>query len=177
MVVFTQHHSLTDAWSSNVIDSALVRAYSGYEVLKATPFKEHVQYCLSIDPVVAESFWSQHFQGYSYSPFQLLSQSAGAKAAKEAFGCLEFDSLRLLELNKKLGITTGSLIRLVWALALYKFSREDKIVFGALTSGRESGILGIERFAILLTKAPRDCWSTRFLSRSWSIHLNHVLSF
>jgi non-ribosomal peptide synthetase component F len=51
----------------------------------------------------------------------------------------------LAQLEKKLEITRAVLIQCIWSLTLYKYTRNEHVLFGMLTSGREQDIPNVER--------------------------------
>ncbi|KAJ2989102.1 hypothetical protein HDV02_005177, partial [Globomyces sp. JEL0801] len=154
-VLQTQHHSITDAWSGALIQSSLQRAYDGLSLPDSVPFRDHVEYIVNMDVEEPKQFWKSKLEGFEYQSFPLLTDSLNRTSNKRISRHVSVDMNKMKQLTKDLQITMGTVIHTAWSLLLYNYSRNEKVVFGNVISGRDSGMEGIESIAgILINTIP-----------------------
>ncbi|KAI8892775.1 hypothetical protein BC833DRAFT_569801, partial [Globomyces pollinis-pini] len=102
-----------------------------------------------------KQFWRSSLQGVTYQQFPLLSNSQNRTSDKWISNNIVVDMEKMKQLTRDLQITVGTVIHTAWSILLYYYSRNEKLVFGNVTSGRDSGIDGIESVAgILINTIP-----------------------
>ncbi|KAL2913063.1 hypothetical protein HK105_207408 [Polyrhizophydium stewartii] len=119
---------------------------------KRVQFRDHVEWLQAQDAAAGEQFWRESLAraadaGRLAPPKPRASELTGAK-----YGELQ-TSVELPHLEavcKAHGVTTSTVLRLAWALALRHFTRSEHVVFGSVVSGRDGGIDGIEEIVGVL---------------------------
>lgn len=139
------HHALFDEWSLDLIVAQVERAYAG-ERIHTQPFSPFVQHLLAHErDTTTDEFWRQEFAGLQVdhfptsAPRQANTGSANDKVVLE-------HGLRLdTEISTK--YTLSSILRLAWAIVLWRQTGSADVVFGATVSGRNANIDGIHQLS------------------------------
>jgi hypothetical protein len=151
------HHLLLDGWSTSVLMSQLFTIYEalgkGREITidKTRPFKDYISWLLRQDLSKAEQYWKATLEGFT-APNRLKidkGRNAGANGEGhrgELRAVLAASATAALQsLAQHNHITLNTVIQGAWALVLSRYSGNDDVVFGVITSGRPSDLPGIER--------------------------------
>jgi amino acid adenylation domain-containing protein/non-ribosomal peptide synthase protein (TIGR01720 family) len=152
-LIWTNHHAITDGWSSALLLGELSRDYrarvrGAAAVLPAPkPFRAHVAW-LAQQPT-GEAFWRPR-----------LAQMAEAARLTESFGRPRRPmpgtrhlrhsinaalAARLAQAARQLEVTLNTLMQGAWAIVLARHCGRRKVVFGATVSGRPAEFEGAER--------------------------------
>jgi amino acid adenylation domain-containing protein len=137
--VWTIHHALYDGTSLPLILDLVSSIYQGIEPKKCLDYKYFIQHLLSRDNNMAEIFWRSEFMGYQYNPFPSLPLSI-----QEPIADSRLKRHCLLKSITTQDITFATVIQAAWALVAQNRTGTSDIVFGALVSGRNAPISGIE---------------------------------
>ncbi len=122
--------------------------------IPTSAFKDHIAKLQDYNAKEVELFWKTKFKDIGVAQFPLLgvadkSKPINGKISKH----LKFPNGNAEDLQKRTGFTMNTLVRVAWAMVLKYYIRKESFAFGAVTSGRDSGIPGIERFPLKLTIA------------------------
>ncbi|KAL2911472.1 hypothetical protein HK105_209051 [Polyrhizophydium stewartii] len=155
---WTQHHSVTDGWSLQLLTAGLMRACAGVGIAaKRVQFRDHVEWLLAQDAAVSEQFWRESLAhaadaGKLAPPKPREGELTGAK-----YGELHasVDLPHFAAVCKTHGVTVSTVLRLAWALVLRHFTRSEHALFGSVVSGRDGGIDGIDEIVgVLINTIP-----------------------
>ncbi|RFN43611.1 nonribosomal peptide synthetase [Fusarium flagelliforme] len=135
------HHSLFDEWSLDLILSQVERAYGG-GALDMKPFNPFVGHLLHQDTGRTESFWRQLFSGFEADHFPVTA-SKSANTAKTVV--LQHEVL--LDEGMPTKYTLSTIVRLAWAIVLWRQTGSEDVVFGATVSGRNVNLDGIDQIS------------------------------
>jgi amino acid adenylation domain-containing protein len=135
------HHSLFDEWSLDLILSQVERAYGG-GALDMKPFSPFVHHLLHEDTAKAESFWRQQFSGFQADHFPITA-SKSASTTKTVV--LQHEVL--LDDGMPTKYTLSTIVRLAWAIVLWRQTGSEDVVFGATVSGRNANLDGIDQIS------------------------------
>ena len=145
--VLTMHHAIYDGHFLNNLRGLVVEYYrSGSGCIAATQetrnFKLFAKYLASLDSNQIESYWRDTLAGYDAEPFPPtpLVKQTGA-----GYGIVERQCR--VQSIVGLGITLPSHIRAAWALAIAAASGNRDVIFGAVVSGRNAHVHGIDTIA------------------------------
>lgn len=144
--VLTVHHCLYDGWALSLLERQLATAYDNdgrVPVTKGPGFNSFLKYTLKSDEEAAHDFWETSLAGYEAS--QATSFPPVAVAATQ--GRKEYARIEKhyrLPSSTSSGITPGTVLRAAWALAVYRYTKQADIVFGATVSGRNAPVRDIE---------------------------------
>jgi surfactin family lipopeptide synthetase C len=121
-------------------------AYQGKELPASLPYKAFVADILSTNPSENEEYWATLLKDASATQFPLVSERekyGNEKIAKTEI--IQINQSKLDAILKKYQITTSTFFRVAWTLTLKYFCRKDDLIFGIVTSGRESDLENIEK--------------------------------
>jgi hypothetical protein len=132
--------------------NAWFECYAGGSIVEEVPFRNHIQWLQGRDSSRAEAFWKESFEGMDLQRLSIVE----AKSNQSSYEAISFtrdlhmDLEALEKLEKKHGVTRPILFRAVLAIALFKYSETNSVVFGSVTSGRESDLEGIEKYLMFM---------------------------
>lgn len=134
----TIHHAIYDGVSLPRILELVGSSYNGKIVEPSTPFNSFISHNVKFDDEACKGFWTKYLGGSGLAAFPILPPSINEpkpdKIVELAIG--------LRGSGKK--FTLSTLVRGALGLTLAQATGSDDIVFGALVSGRDAPIPGIE---------------------------------
>jgi amino acid adenylation domain-containing protein len=154
--IWSFHHMLLDGWSMPLLQKELLLFYDAYcegrklRLEPPRPYKEYITWLQHQDMSHAETFWRETLNGFtaptplgvdrpthqeSVSDYRYEKQEQRLSTALTA-------SLRNLARQHQL--TLNTLIEGAWILLLSRYSGEEDVVVGAISSGRPAGLDGVE---------------------------------
>ncbi|KAG6997698.1 aurofusarin cluster transcription factor aurR2 [Physcia stellaris] len=139
--LLTQHHAMYDGYSLKLLFEEVSKAYLH------PAFMKHVK---TMDKNKANEFWRCQFSGIEAIPFPPLPHHGYQPKANSALR-RTFDNL-----PSKFGkqdVTASTIIRAAWSILAAQHTDSDDVVFGALVTGRQAPIGGIERMIAPLIAA------------------------
>jgi hypothetical protein len=148
-LVLTIHHVLYDGWCLDMLLRDIWLSYEGTMTEYAIPFKSVIEYFEYQDSSVSLEYWTEHLKGCEFGDrFRHLKPSAnGAKDESPVSRSIALDTQQI----KGMGLTLATICKSAWALTLRAFTRSDDVVFGSVVSGRDIGVLGVERYFCINT--------------------------
>lgn len=137
------HHSLFDEWSLDLILGQVERAYAG-ENLHVRHFNQFVRFLMEQPETDLEHFWAKEYAGLQTEHFPAASNSMKANHAAQRTVLEE-----VLELDGSFSTkyTLSTILRLAWAMVLWRQTLCKDVVFGATVSGRNAEIDGIDQLS------------------------------
>lgn len=156
-LVWTHHHSLLDAWCSNIVFTEVMQCYDAILLnqvakLPATPdYESYIKWLEAQDEEAAQAYWQKYLAGFS-APNALvidkLDQKQNAQQEDDIgrvyFTLGESFTSQLKHLSGQNGNTMNSVFQAAWAFLLASFSGDKDVVFGATVSGRPASLPGVE---------------------------------
>ncbi|KAF2463979.1 acetyl-CoA synthetase-like protein, partial [Lindgomyces ingoldianus] len=137
--VGTIHHVLYDGWSLPRIVDAVTKTYNGAKAEKQPSFHAFIKYLRQQDQEAGEMYWKTALadcQATLFPPLPPAVQQPIADATM-AYQCPPFH-------NVHSDTTTSTLLRAAWALVASRYTNSDDVVFGAIVTGRNAPVPGIE---------------------------------
>ncbi|MEE8523271.1 MAG: non-ribosomal peptide synthase/polyketide synthase [Thermoanaerobaculia bacterium] len=156
-IAYTYHHLILDGWSTPLLLREIFACYrdlaSGERPPSrpVRPFRDYIAWLAEQDQGAAEVFWRPYLAGFT-SPTPLATQRAqggllGAEKRQRGRQSLALSATATRALQaaaQRLGLTLNTLVQGAWALALWRYSGEADVVFGATVSGRSAPLAGLE---------------------------------
>lgn len=139
-LVWTIHHALYDGWSMPLLLEQLEGAYAGTPIVSTVPFQGFVKYTTDLDQEATTHYWKTQLADCEAPPFPALASSTYQPQADRS---LQQNIVDLRWPQK--GITPSTLIRASWAIVASRQNGSEDVVFGAVSSGRQAAVAGIER--------------------------------
>nr|ARJ54910.1 nonribosomal peptide synthetase 8 [Curvularia lunata] len=137
--VWTVHHALYDGWSLPRIMDAVEKAYRGADMQKQPGFRAFIKHLSRQDPDEAAAYWQKALGDCEATPFPALPvavQQPGADATVY-YQCPPLPKTAS-------DATTSTLVRAAWAVLASQYTGLDDVVFGAVVTGRNAAMAGIE---------------------------------
>ncbi len=144
---WSHQHLLLDGWS---VASVFKEVLAGYKAFSADrevhletvrPYRDYIVWLQQQNLSEAEAFWRQTLKGFT-TPTQLsVSKGASLLTQTDSYdeGKLKLSvvtTAALQSLAKQYQLTLNTLVQGAWALLLSRYSGQEDVVFGAVTSGR-----------------------------------------
>ncbi|KAE8555139.1 hypothetical protein EYB25_003687 [Talaromyces marneffei] len=148
-LLLTQHHAIYDGYSMDLLLQEVSKAYIGVSSPSyRAPFQSFLKYVMSTETEEATKFWEQQFFGSEAIPFPALPHQDYQPKA---------DSTVRRELENIVwpgnGATVSTVLRAAWSIIVSQHTDSKDVVFGAIVSGRQAPVSGIDRMIAPLINA------------------------
>ncbi|KAK2598934.1 hypothetical protein QQS21_005612 [Conoideocrella luteorostrata] len=138
--VWTAHHAVYDAWSTELIVDHVEHEYNGRSVQRTASFKHFIQFLADPEREKSRTYWLNQLNGATGPQFPSLpSRSYIPEPNAQA------EHFITVTRSSKNEITASTVMRAAWALVASKYTMNDDIVFGETFTGRTLPIPGIEQ--------------------------------
>lgn len=157
--IFSHHHILFDGWSLPLLLDELLVLYKAAldevsaELPLVEPFRNYLDWLARQNPAEWRDFFREVLDGFSGAtslplPFNGSSPESGEIVDDNyARKIREIDSSTSAALDafaRRHAFTQATLFRAAWALILARYSGENDVIFGSVTSGRPPDLPGAE---------------------------------
>ena len=144
---WSNHHLLLDGWSTASVFKEVFAYYQTFtsdrEISLETirPYRDYIVWLQQQNLSQAETFWRQTLKGFT-TPTQLsISQGSSLLTQTDSHNERELKLSRsttagLRSVAKQHQLTLNTIVQGAWALLLSRYSGQEDVVFGAVTSGR-----------------------------------------
>ncbi|MGF1938061.1 MAG: condensation domain-containing protein, partial [Nostoc sp. ChiQUE02] len=159
---WSHHHLLLDGWSIALLLKEVFACYKAFSnsqdvyLEPIRPYRDYIVWLQQQNLSEAETFWRQMLRGFT-TPTQLSVNKGARKLLTQTDGCDEREvklsvvtTAGLQSLAKKHQLTLNTLVQGAWALLLSRYSGQEDVVFGAVTSGRPPTLAKVESMVGLL---------------------------
>ncbi|MCG8617657.1 MAG: amino acid adenylation domain-containing protein, partial [Desulfobacterales bacterium] len=165
--VWHHHHLITDGWCLSILFSELRAIYRNpsADLPLPYPYQSYIAWLKQQDQQAARGYWQTQLKGVT-SPTRLPQLRTGTphqSGYQETWLSLEQDlGLRIDRFCRRNHLTRNTLFQGAWALLLSRYSREETVIFGVTTSGRQAPVAGIEKMVgLFINTVPlRVCTGT-----------------
>ena len=140
------HHALFDFWSNCFLFDDVNATLLGKTPLLRAPFSSYVRFQRQQHNDSTRAFWERYLGGAKNTQLTLTHTGLPQHAhedSQEAFTVEAKVEADFPSITLRYGITVGSLMHAVWALALCTWSNQDDVQFAAAFSGRDANVHGI----------------------------------
>lgn len=147
--VWSHHHILMDGWSLPIVLQEFLHFYSGSSrpLPLPRPYQEYIRWLQKQDPAPAEAYWRQTLAGFTAPtplPASLTRPRQPHRFAEQRFVLTAPVTEQLQGLARRQRITLNSFAQGAWALLLSRYSRAERVLFGAALASRPPELTGIE---------------------------------
>ncbi|PYT09293.1 MAG: non-ribosomal peptide synthetase, partial [Acidobacteria bacterium] len=154
--VWTRHHLLMDGWSVPLLLKEVFAYYESYsrgeqlELAERRPYGDYIAWLQQQDLSKAESHWRETLDGFTTpTPLPLDRQFSGrspehGEYLDQRISLTQEVTARLQEFTRRHRLTVNTIVQGAWALLLSEYSCNDDVLFGAVVSGRQAEMIGIE---------------------------------
>ncbi len=153
VMVWSQHHLLTDRWSFPIVLEEVGAAYRArvagiaIELPPAPQQRDYAAWLARRDVVAAEHFWTERLRGVA-GPTALPppTGASGGHAAESAVHRLEpAETCALVEFARANRVTLGALVQGAFAIWLCRRNGSNEAIIGVTVAGRSADVPGIDR--------------------------------
>ncbi|MFD8204677.1 amino acid adenylation domain-containing protein, partial [Streptomyces sp. NPDC059701] len=154
-LAITQHHILTDGWSSTLHIKELLALYRLYaaggddsSLPRPTPYRDYLTWLVERDRTAALDAWTRAMAGAepTYAAAAASPADPGpAPLPERLVSHLDAETTAALDAQaRRAGVTLNTLVQCAWGVLLGRMTGQDDVVFGAVVSGRSPEIPGVE---------------------------------
>lgn len=151
-MVWTHHHILLDGWSVSLILKELAADYSARcdgkaaDIRRVPPYRQFIAWLKRQDNAEAEAIWRAALKGFATST-RLGATDAPSRVRATAThrSMLSAESTTAIDLfARRHGLTMNTVVTAAWALLLSRATQQERVLFGASSSGRPTELEGVE---------------------------------
>ncbi len=157
-LLWSHHHVLSDGWCTPVILMEVLNIYQAkmlnteISLPGAVPYENYIGWLFQQDRQKANDFWSRELtdiQGptplFPHRTQNDMTDLSHEKAQSHKLVLSETVSLQLNRLAQDCHTTMNVVFQVAWAYLLYRYSREQQVIFGTTVSGRPPELPGVEK--------------------------------
>ncbi|KAF9875045.1 putative nonribosomal peptide synthase [Colletotrichum karsti] len=142
-LALTHHHATYDGWSVPQLQAEVEKAYNDEQAeLSSIPMQSFVKYVMNQHNEDGTAFWKRQFAGIEASSFPVLPsktyQPKPDKIINHSINSIRWPNC---------GVTASSSLRTAWATLISWYVDSSDVTFGAVVSGRQAPVPGIEDVA------------------------------
>lgn len=138
-IVWTIHHGLYDAWSIQILENQLRKAYLHQRVTSPPAYSAFIRHLRSQDLQKARDFWRLRLGGCKSAAIYPPLPSRNYQVRP----CTTFK--RVMRTIIEPGTNLQATIHVAWALIVSKLSAVDDVVFAATLTGRDIPVPDVEQ--------------------------------
>lgn len=135
-IVISIHHAIYDGWALPLILGEVEKAFHGLSI-SPHPFSPFIRYAKSIDG--HERYWKSTLAGLETPAFPELPSNTYQPMPKAVIEVRE-----TVQSSESRNFTQNTYLRLAWAIAQARRQGSNDVFYGAVVSGRNAPIVGIE---------------------------------
>jgi polyketide synthase PksJ len=149
-LIWHYHHLLLDGWSLPILLQEFLAIYQGRSLPAATPYRNYIAWLKAKSPLQAQAFWQDYLQGF-VQPNQIGYQATNSRSSDTANydgQTLKLNSTelqRLQQLAQQQQVTLNTCIQAAWGLLVSRYSDNQDVMFGIVSSGRPGDLAQIDR--------------------------------
>ncbi len=152
--ILSFHHIIMDGWCLGIIINDLMGIYHSIknkqeiDLPKQALYEDYISWLEKQNKKNAEDYWKNYLEGYEVET-TIPSKNQKKVDVKDNYIEMKFcvdENLteKLVEISKKYKVTINTIVQAVWGILLQRYNNTDDVVFGAVVSGRDAEVEGIE---------------------------------
>ncbi|AIG26684.1 non-ribosomal peptide synthase/polyketide synthase [Brevibacillus laterosporus] len=154
LMILSFHHILTDGWSIPIIMGEFIHTYHSLlndlplSLGPVYPYSDYINWLEKQDKAEAISYWKEYVAGYEQLATIPKERKVEAVEYKTELYEFCFDKAMtsgLEQIAKQYQTTLNSVFQTIWGILLARYNRTNDVVFGAVVSGRNANVTGIEQ--------------------------------
>ncbi|MFC9910060.1 condensation domain-containing protein, partial [Streptomyces sp. NPDC127197] len=150
-VVLSMHHMLVDGWTTSLVLRDLLALFDQHGDTRGLPvpghYPDHLRWLVEQDRGEAWAAWAGALAGLTAPTLVCPDQDTARVRTlpeRSTVELSEADTAALLDAARAHGVTLNTLVRVAWALCLHWRTGQRDITFGAVVSGREAELPGVD---------------------------------
>ena len=147
--LLTQHHAIYGGYSLDLLFQEVTKAYTlVHDNSPVAPFQAFMKHVSDLDKEKTREFWCREFLESEAVPFPALPRHEYQPKADSTV----LRAIHHLDFGHR-DITASTIIRTAWSILSAHYTNSNDVVFGAVVTGRQASIVGIERMIAPLIAA------------------------
>lgn len=151
-MIWTHQHILLDGWSVSTIMKEVAADYAARcdgtfaDIRRVPPYRRFIAWLRRQDGREAEGVWRAALKGFG-APTRLGAGVARSRVRATATHRMTLSAASTAALDgfaRRHGLTMNTVVTAGWALLLSRASKQERVLFGALSSGRPAELEGSE---------------------------------
>jgi len=143
-LVITLHHLVADGWSLPVLFADLLALLRAEDPAPVPSYREYLRWLGAQDTERTRAAWRTALAGVTEPTMLGVALPEDAPAVAPAVLTDTVPAAGLTALARERGLTLNSLVSGAWAVAIGALTGRDDVVFGAVVSGRDADVGGID---------------------------------
>lgn len=153
-IVWSHHHIIMDGWCLGLVISDFINIYKSlrygeeHKLDKAYQYVDYINWLVKQDNNKANGYWKDYLADYENEI--VLPQKTNRKVdeynKKEIPFTIDKEmTLKIVDMCRKANVTVNNAFQAIWSIVLQRYNNLEDVVFGAVVSGRNAPIEGIEK--------------------------------
>ncbi|KAK6425930.1 NRPS protein, partial [Elasticomyces elasticus] len=136
--VLTVHHAIYDGWTTPLIFENVTKAYHGSEIGVSAPFQAFIKHVHN-NSMDCDGYWQAQLENSEAPIFPSLPSPRYQPHSDQTL------ERRVSDIQwPQTDITASAILRTAWSVTIAAYTDANEVVFGALLSGRQAPVPGIE---------------------------------
>lgn len=153
-IVWSHHHIIMDGWCLGLVISDFIKIYKslryGEEHKQDTAYQyvDYINWLVKQDNNKANGYWKEYLADYENEI--VLPRKTKIKVhdydKKEIHFTINKEmTLKIVNMCRKANVTVNNAFQAIWSIVLQRYNNLKDVVFGAVVSGRNAPVEGIEK--------------------------------
>lgn len=153
-IIWSHHHIIMDGWCLGLVLKDFVNIYKSLKareepkLVRSYQYANYINWLTKQDKSYAKQYWKKYLENYDNEI--LFDQKTKVKVyeydKKEVHFTINKDiTANIIDICRKNNVTINNAFQAIWAVLLQKYNNVSDIVFGAVVSGRDAPVDGIEK--------------------------------
>ncbi len=149
--MLTNHHILLDGWSLSILLGEIFAGYYEQRLPAAVPYRRFLTWLAERDVAAARAVWREELAGF-HTPTLVAAPDLSGLGRRDvaSFQISEETTRALDELARSCHTTVSAVLQAAWAQLLVWLTGQHDVAFGAVVSGRQAELPGVDSMVGLL---------------------------
>ena len=153
-IVWSFQHIIMDGWCTGIIFKEMLRIYQNLEhgethvLPDVYQYSDYIKWLVKQDNKKAADYWEKYLDGYeelTVIPANHIKKETDSYENREfTFEINRDDTNKIINIAKHNQVTLNTVVQAIWGILLKRYNNSNDVLFGAVVSGRNARVQGIE---------------------------------
>jgi amino acid adenylation domain-containing protein/non-ribosomal peptide synthase protein (TIGR01720 family) len=154
-IIWSYHHILMDGWCVGVLNAEFFEIYNSRRenrenrLSPPTSNRTYIRWLESRERAESAQYWRRYHEGYTETAVLPRRPNPMEKKdnAEHLIYTIHLTEEKTQRLNRRVEshrVTLNTVVQVIWAVLLGKYTGKNDVVFGAVVSGRPAELTGVE---------------------------------